>query len=106
VAVPAALDEAYVATERDRARQLAEAEERLARLEELFQPRTRPFIGPIPPKPVVRPPDERTTWILIWSILGFLFVLSLLFFFRWFGRSKADQVGAAGGASGGSGEVR
>ena len=35
----------------------------------------------------VKPPSPRTTWLIIYIILGFLGVVSLVFFFRWFGRT-------------------
>jgi len=33
-------------------------------------------------------PDKRTTWLVIYAILGFLALISLLFFLRWFARSS------------------
>ena len=33
-------------------------------------------------------PDKKTTWLIIYSILGFLALISLLFFLRWYVRSS------------------
>lgn len=44
----------------------------------------------------VKAPSAKTTWMIIYIILGFLAVLSVVFFFRWFGRTKAE--GAEQGA--------
>jgi hypothetical protein len=40
----------------------------------------------------IKPPSRKTTWIIIYIILGFLGIMSLLFFLRWFGRSKMEQM--------------
>lgn len=36
-------------------------------------------------------PDVATTWKLIYAAIGFLAVISVLFFFLWFGQTKAKQ---------------
>jgi uncharacterized membrane protein YuzA (DUF378 family) len=41
-------------------------------------------------------PDKRTTWIIIYIILGFLGIFSLLFFLRWFGKGKSEKVDQGG----------
>ena len=40
----------------------------------------------------LKPPSMRTTWLVIYIILGFLGLMSLLFFLRWYGRSKAEEL--------------
>jgi cytoskeletal protein RodZ len=35
----------------------------------------------------VKAPSPKTTWLLIYVILGFLAVLSVLFFLRWYHRT-------------------
>ena len=37
-------------------------------------------------------PSMKTTWMIIYVILGFLALMSLLFFFRWFAKTKAEKV--------------
>jgi hypothetical protein len=37
-------------------------------------------------------PDRRTTWVIIYIILAFLALFSLAFFFRWYGRTKAEDL--------------
>lgn len=44
----------------------------------------------------VKAPSAKTTWMIIYIILGFLALLSVVFFFRWFGKTKAE--GAEPGA--------
>jgi hypothetical protein len=44
----------------------------------------------------VKPPSMRSTWAIIYIVLGFLALVSLVFFFRWFGRSKAEDTGSSG----------
>jgi hypothetical protein len=44
----------------------------------------------------VKPPTLKTTWVVIYIVLGFLAVVSLVFFFRWFGRSRAEETGSSG----------
>ena len=38
----------------------------------------------------IQAPTPKTTWIIIYIILGFLAVVSLLFFARWFGRGRGE----------------
>jgi hypothetical protein len=93
---PPAPGDEYVAFHRRMAARLDEAQTRVVRLEELFQPRQKPqniFGAPILN---VRPPSSRTTWIIIYIILGFLLVVSLLFFLRWYGKSRAERYDSGG----------
>ncbi|MCK5850855.1 MAG: hypothetical protein KAH23_08060, partial [Kiritimatiellae bacterium] len=39
-----------------------------------------------------KPPSMKSTWLIIYIILGFLAVVSLLFFLRWFGKSQSEQL--------------
>jgi hypothetical protein len=88
---PATVNEQYVAFAREQAETLRGIEGRVMRLEELFQPREKPipFGGPIMEVPR---PDRRTTWVIIYIVLGFVGVFSVFFFFRWYGRSKAEKL--------------
>jgi hypothetical protein len=88
---PATVNEQYVAFARNQAEALRSIESRVMRLEELFQPREKPirFGGPMMEVPR---PDRRTTWVIIYIILGFLAAFSVFFFFRWFGRTKAEKL--------------
>jgi hypothetical protein len=61
-------------------------EEKLRRIDGLLRPIRRPKIGFD-----LQAPNLKTTWLVIWGILGFLGVISLLFFLRWYGRSKSEQ---------------
>jgi len=93
---PAALNEEYVAFARRRADRLRQIEGRIMRIEELFhasQKLAPSFTAPILD---VKPPTRETTWRIIWIILIFLAVFSLLFFLRWFGRSKSETLDRGG----------
>lgn len=80
----------YVAFARRQGEVVRELATRVQRLEELFQPREQPikFGGPVMDVPR---PDKRTTWIIIYIILGFLGAFSALFFLRWYGKGKAEK---------------
>lgn len=88
---PGVLNEDYVAFARKKAETLRGLEARLMRLEELFQPHEKPqdiFGAPVLN---VKSPSRQTTWMIIYIILGFLAVVSLLFYLRWYGKSKAEK---------------
>lgn len=98
--LPAEVNEQYVATARRQAEDIRTMEGRVMRIEELFrQSPPNIFNAPILVNP---PPSRQTTWMIIYIILAFLGVVSLLFFLRWYGRSKAEQLGR--GSAAGSGE--
>lgn len=92
---PTELNEEYVAFYRRQAARVDALAERLARIEAILRPVDRTTRFGFRPKP----PTEKTTWLIIWFILGFLLVLSLLFFFRWYGRTRAETMSAHGGAA-------
>ena len=79
---PDALSPAYIAFYRRQADRLDDIERDLNRVDAALSPldTRRGFAIPAP--------DRKTTWILIYSILGFLALLSLLFFLRWFVKSS------------------
>jgi len=92
---PAVINEEYVAHERRQAERRRAAEVRIMRVEELFQPHQKPQKLFDSQLLNVRPPDTKTTWVIIYIILGFLGVVSMLFFLRWYGRSRADTSAAS-----------
>ncbi len=82
---PAEVDDAYVAFYRRQAGELNRIEQRIARIETALRPvdrSTRYGFGN------VKPPTMKTTWMIIYVILGFLALVSLLFFLRWYGKGK------------------
>ncbi len=85
---PDTLNERYVAFFRAERERLDAVERRLHRVEAALRP--------VQPSPRLgfeaTPPDVKTTWRIIWIILGFLGTISLLFFVRWYGRSKAEKL--------------
>ncbi|MEI6148165.1 MAG: hypothetical protein WCS01_03650 [bacterium] len=102
---PDVINAQYVAHARKQHEALREIEARIMRLEELFQPREKPVRFGVPMMEIPRP-DRLTTWVIIYIILGFLGLFSVAFFFRWYGRSKAEKLdqeagkeSAAGGES-------
>jgi len=88
---PDVVNDQYVAFARQQVADVREIEGRIQRLEEFFQPSEKPVKAVIPMMDVPRP-DKRTTWVIIYIVLGFLGVFSLLFFLRWFGKGKAEKV--------------
>ena len=78
---PDALSPAYIAFYRRQSDRLDSIEQDLNRIDSALRPldTKRGFTIPAP--------DKKTTWLVIYAILGFLAVLSLLFFFRWFSKS-------------------
>lgn len=85
---PETLNDRYIAFYRVQAKRLDELEQRLIRIETALRPvekTTRVGFD-------VKAPSMKTTWLVIYIILGFLMVVSLLFFFRWYGRSKAEKM--------------
>jgi len=91
---PDVMNEQYVAFSRRQFGDVRAIEGRIQRLEEFFQPTEKAIPGgPIMDVPR---PDKRTTWVIIYIILGFLGIFSLLFFLRWFGKGKAEKVDGAG----------
>lgn len=79
---PAEFTPAYIAFYRRQADQLDEIEKSLNRIGAALKPleTRRGFTMPAP--------DKKTTWLIIYGILGFLALMSLLFFLRWFVRSS------------------
>ena len=92
---PDVVNDQYVAFARRQVADVRAIEGRVQRLEEFFQPSEKPIKGGIPMMDVPRP-DKRTTWVIIYIILGFLGIFSILFFLRWFGKGKAEKVDKAG----------
>lgn len=75
----------YVAFYREQRRKLDRIEQKLDRIDAAMKPlETRRGFD-------VPRPSPKTTWLIIYIILGFLAVVSLLFFLRWYGRSKDEK---------------
>lgn len=88
---PDVVNAQYVAYARKQHEAFRDIEARILRLEELFQPREKPVRFGVPMMDIPRP-DRRTTWVIIYIILAFLALFSLAFFFRWYGRTKAEDL--------------
>ena len=85
---PDTVDELYVAFYRDQANRLDALETQLNRIiMALPQIERTTKIGF-----KVKPPSAKTTWLIIYIIIGFLMALSIVFFFRWYGRTKAEDT--------------
>ena len=97
---PTQLDGVYVAFYRRQGDRLDAVEEQLNRIESALKPIKKTSQLGFD----VKPPSMKTTWALIYIILGFLAVVSLLFFFRWYGTSKAEQMGTGAGEDTRSGD--
>lgn len=85
---PERLNERYVAFYRDQGERLDEVEQRILRIQEAMRPvESSARFGFS-----VKAPTMKTTWMIIYIILGFLAVISLLFFLRWYGRSGEEEL--------------
>lgn len=82
--VPETLNDRYVAFFRARGERLDELAEKIGRVEAALRPGEREQRLGFD----VRPPDPKTTWMIIYIILGFLGTVSLLFFLRWYGKER------------------
>ena len=90
---PDVVNETYVAFYRGQQAELDEIEKRLNRIIMAL-----PHIEGSRFGFNVKPPSAKSTWLIIYIILGFLLALSVVFYFRWYGRTKAE--GIDGGATG------
>ena len=79
---PDTLSPAYIAFYRRQADRLDDVERDLNRVDSALKPLETKRGFDIPA------PDKKTTWLIIYMILGFLALVSLLFFLRWFVRSS------------------
>ena len=84
---PETLSSEYVSFYRNQGDRLDEIEQDIHRIEAALRPVKQVHRG-FP----VQPPDLKTTWLIIYMIMGFLALISLLFFLRWMVRSKAEKM--------------
>ncbi|MDA0578357.1 MAG: hypothetical protein O3B24_09695 [Verrucomicrobia bacterium] len=81
---PTTVDAQYVAFYRGQATRLDEIEARVNRIVMAIPQIDRSTkIGPR-----IKPPSAKTTWLIIYIILGFLALLSVTFYFRWYGKHR------------------
>jgi hypothetical protein len=91
---PTALSAAYVAFYRGQGRRLDEIEARIFRIQSVLRPAEKVRQWGF----FTKAPTMRTTWLIIYAILGFLAVLTLLFSLRWMGRTKAEKISGSPGS--------
>jgi hypothetical protein len=85
---PKELNDQYVEFFRRQADRLDAIQLKLERVEATLQPiSSGSKLGP-----KVKAPSAKTTWLIIYIILGFMALMSLLFFLSWFGKSKAEKM--------------
>lgn len=85
---PKELGRAYVEYYREQAGRVDVIEQKVARIDSVMKQSETGTIGFS-----TQAPSPKTTWLLIYIILGFLALMSLVFFFRWMGKSEADVKG-------------
>jgi hypothetical protein len=83
---PPQVSDRYVAFYHQQTERVDAIEDKLSRIDSLLRPVKKTKYGVN-----VQPPNLKTTWGVIWGIIGFLGVISLLFFLRWYGRSKTER---------------
>lgn len=88
---PATINDDYVVFSRRQAEAARDLEAKVQRLEEVLQPSEKPLGIDVP---VVPRPNKQTTWIIIYIVLGFLGLFSVLFFLRWFGKGASEKTGS------------
>ena len=88
---PETLGERYVAFYRRQSERLDLIEQKIHRVEAALRPIDTTTKWGFD----VKPPSMKTTWMIIYIILGFLAVVSLLFFLRWFGKTQAERLSAS-----------
>lgn len=92
---PQEMNDAYVAYYRDEGDMLDRIEKRIIGLEEMLQPIPEQHPDILATAHDVfktQAPDRKTTWIIIYIILGFLAVVSILFFLRWYGKGQDEDI--------------
>lgn len=83
---PVTLNPQYVAFFRAQQKRLDVIEQKINRINAALRAKM-PKMGFDAP-----PPNPKTTWMIIYGIIGFLFLMSVLFFFRWYGGTKVDSM--------------
>jgi len=97
---PGEIDPLYVAFHRRQGADLNDIEQKLISIEQLLQKRveqTPDILKEAADVFKTKAPDKKTTWIIIYIILGFLALVSLIFFLRWSGRSKDEHMQESAG---------
>ncbi len=87
---PTTLSAGYVAYYRQQADRIDLIEEKINRIKAVLKPMEGARLGF-----KAKPPSTKSTWMIIYMILGFLAVVSLLFFLRWYGKGKDEVLMAA-----------
>lgn len=93
---PKVLSDKYVAFYTDQGKKIDEIERRLQRIETALkrvEPGTKLGFK-------VKAPSFKTTWLIIYIILGFLMLVSFMFFLRWYGRTEAETLDSREPAAG------
>ncbi len=85
---PTELNSKYVAFFRDQSTRLDVVEEQLNRILSALKPMSSNTKLGFKAKP----PSMKSTWMIIYIVLGFLALVSLLFFLRWYGKSKDEEL--------------
>lgn len=89
---PTELNDKYVAFYREQTKRLDVVEEKMNRIKAALKPMQRTTKVGFD----VKPPSMKTTWMIIYIILGFLALVSLLFFLRWYGKSQEEKLEDSG----------
>lgn len=84
---PAELNDEYVAFYREQGRRLDEISQKIDRIKSLQQPSRKQTIGFD-----TKPPSHKTTWLVIWAILGFLALVTIVVVIRAGGRARGGRA--------------
>lgn len=86
--VPETLNAEYIAFYRDQRRELDKIDGQITRIENILRTAGESgadFLKEAHDVFKAKAPEKKTTWAIIYMVIGFLFVVSFLFFLRWYG---------------------
>lgn len=82
----------YVASYHKQIDELDLIEEELLKLDARLVPTQERRIFDAPVLSKVEAPSRSTTWLIVFIVIGFLFLFSVLFFLRWYGKGKDETM--------------
>lgn len=91
---PVGLNDKYVAFYREQGQRLDAIEDKIYRVQSVLHPAEKVRKWGF----ITKAPTMKTTWLIIYSILGFLALITLLFSLRWLGKTKAEKMEEKTGA--------
>ena len=82
----------YIASYHKQIEELDQIEEELLKLDARLTPTQERRIFDAPVLSKVEAPSRSTTWLIVFIVIGFLFLFSVMFFLRWYGKGKDETM--------------